>query len=198
MIETMMSKVFEQSIENLKKSFDLPNFFNNDSSSTSISSFKEADKPIQLECFNNEKSLTPEEKNLIKDETGWSDKIFDNICSIDEYRLYVDAGLKESKVNGQECLIKSNIDENRKDAMGRTNHERMMQGLSPLDAGGRPIELHHIGQHADSPLAELTREEHRGRGNDSLLHDKTRESEIDRNRFNIEKSNHWKARAQGE
>ena len=37
--------------------------------------------------------------------------------------------------------------------------------------------------------------EHRGKGNDGILHDKRRESEIDRNEFNKERKEHWKDRA---
>ncbi|MGX7096014.1 HNH/ENDO VII family nuclease [Gemella bergeri] len=59
---------------------------------------------------------------------------------------------------------------------------------------GKPIELHHIGQKSDSPLAELSIDEHRSKENDGILHDKTKESEINRNTFNTEKINHWKER----
>lgn len=34
-----------------------------------------------------------------------------------------------------------------------------------------------------SPLAELTTQEHRGKGNDTILHDKQKETEIDRGEF---------------
>ena len=71
MIETMMSKVFEQSTESLKKSFDLPNFFNNDCSTTSISNFKEADKPLLSEG-------TSLESNSIYRENGQSLETDDN------------------------------------------------------------------------------------------------------------------------
>ncbi len=92
-------------------------------------------------------------------------------------------------------MVRNDIDMNQKDEMGRTNKERMEQGLSPISKNGETIELHHIGQHSDSPLAELTTSEHRGQGNDSILHDKTKESEIDRNKFNKEKETHWENRA---
>lgn len=92
-------------------------------------------------------------------------------------------------------VSRDDIDWNQKDAMGRTNKERAEQGLSPINKDGKIIELHHIGQHADSPLAELTQEEHRGKGNDSILHDKTKESEIDRQAFGNERSSHWESRA---
>lgn len=146
--------------------------------------------------LNGVRELTTEEKKLIKDETGWSDKIVNSIGSMKEYEIYKNADLIESEINGKPCLIKSDIDMSRKDTMGRNNNERMSQGLAPLDNNGEPVELHHIGQKNDSPLAELTREEHRGVQNDSILHDKTIESQIDRNRFNTERANHWKGRAE--
>ena len=82
-----------------------------------------------------------------------------------------------------------------KDFSGRTNLERTQAGLAPIDEDGKPLELHHIGQKPDSPLAELTRDEHRGKGNDAILHDKTKPSEIDRQEFGAEQDRYWKERA---
>lgn len=138
--------------------------------------------------------LTDEQKQRIKEETGWSDEIIDAIGSWQEYEIYKKAGLVEAEIGGKKCLIRNDIDWNQKDAFGRTNKERAEQGLSPLNKDGKPIELHHIGQHADSPLAELTQEEHRGKGNDGILHNKNIESEIDRTAFANERSQHWQAR----
>ena len=143
-----------------------------------------------------QEGLTDEQKTKIKEETGWSDEIIDAIGSWKEYEIYKNAGLIEAEISGKKCLIRNDIDWDQKDAMGRTNRERAEQGLSPINKDGKVIELHHIGQHADSPLAELTKEEHRGKGNDSILHDKTKESEIDRQVFAGERSDHWAARAQ--
>ena len=143
-----------------------------------------------------QEGLTDEQKTKIKEETGWSDEIIDAIGSWKEYEIYKNAGLIEAEISGKKCLIRNDIDWDQKDAMGRTNRERAEQGLSPINKDGKVIELHHIGQHADSPLAELTQEEHRGKGNDSILHDKTKESEIDRQVFAGERSDHWAARAQ--
>ena len=142
------------------------------------------------------KGLTEEEKAKLKELTGWSDEIIDAIGSMEEAEIYMKAGLKEVEINGKKCLIRDDIDWNQKDEMGRTNKERAEQGLSPITKDGKTVELHHIGQHADSPLAELTPEEHRGKGNDTILHDKTKESEIDRQAFAGERSSHWEARAQ--
>ena len=143
-----------------------------------------------------EKKLLGDEKKIkIKEETGWSDEIINAISSWKEYEIYKNAGLVEAEIGGKKCLIRNDIDWEQKDAMGRTNKERAEQGLSPINKDGEVIELHHIGQHADSPLAELTKEEHRGKGNDAILHDKTKESEIDRQAFAGEKNNHWMERA---
>lgn len=141
--------------------------------------------------------LAEEQKAQIKEETGWSDEIVDAISSMEEYEVYKKAGLVEAEINGRPCLINPNIDMEQKDAFGRTNKERMEQGLAPLDKDGKPIELHHVGQHADSPLAELTQEQHRI-DNYSTLHDTKKESEIDRPAFDQERQDHWKARAEGE
>lgn len=56
------------------------------------------------------------------------------------------------------------------DSFGRTNAQRVLNGLAPLDATGTPFELHHIGQKADSPLAILSWAEHHAGGNFSVLH----------------------------
>lgn len=138
--------------------------------------------------------LTDEEKQRIKEEAGWSDEVIDAIGSWQEYEIYKKAGLVEAEICGKKCLIRSDIDWNQKDAFGRSNEERAKQGLPPLNKDGKPIELHHIGQHADSPLAELTQEEHRGIGNDGILHKKNVISKIDRTTFASERSEHWQER----
>ena len=142
-----------------------------------------------------QEGLTDEEKKKIKEETGWPDEVIDAIGSFEEYRVYKDAGLVESEINGKKCLIRDDIDWEQKDAMGRTNKERAQQGLSPINKEGKVIELLHIGQHAGSPLAELKTEEHRGKGNDAVLHNKSKETEIDRQVFQTERAGHWQARA---
>lgn len=92
-------------------------------------------------------------------------------------------------------MIRDDIDMDQKDELGRTNKERMANGLSPITKTGETVELHHIGQKADSPLAELTTQEHRGKGNDTILHDKQKPSEIDREAFKTEREEHWESRA---
>lgn len=134
-------------------------------------------------------------KEQIQTELGWSDAIGNAIHSRLEYEIYKKAGLTETYVDGKPCLAKD-IDIKQIDDFGRSNKERMSWGLSPIDKNGETIELHHIGQRKNSPLAELNTTEHRGKGNDTILHDKTKPSEIDRVAFDQERSAHWQERAQ--
>lgn len=149
--------------------------------------------------------LTAEEKAKIKEETGLSDEIIENIQNMKQYEILKNAGLVEVEINGRKCLIKENIDLDYKDEDGISNGDRIARGLAPLDSKtGKPIELHHLGQKPDSPLVELTEEEHRtgeyedGKKNQSLWHDNTIESEVhgeDSNWDQIRKA-HWKIRAE--
>lgn len=148
--------------------------------------------------------LTEEEKAKIKEETGWSDEIIDNIKNMKQYEVLKKADLKEVEINGRKCLIKENIDLDYTDEDGVSNRDRMARGLAPLDSKtGKPIELHHLGQKADSPLVELTEEEHRtgeyenGKKNQSLWHDNTIETEVhgEGNNWDQERKSHWKERA---
>lgn len=162
----------------------------------------ELDKPLSIILKSNvidineaKKELTDEEKAKIKEETSWSDEIIDTIGSMEEYEIYKKAGLQEAEIDGKKCLIRADIDMDQKDEFGATNRERMENGQPPITKSGETVELHHIGQKSDSPLAELTTKEHRGVGNDTILHDKQKESEIDRNEFKKEREAHWQNRA---
>ncbi len=133
----------------------------------------------------------------INDNSEYSDEINDRIRTPEELKIYEDAELKEVIIGDKPALVRGDIDlEQIDEYTGQTNLERMEKGKPPLDKDGNPIELHHVGQKPDSPLAELTQEEHRGKGNDNVLHDKTQDSEIDRLEFAKEKREYWKARAE--
>lgn len=140
--------------------------------------------------------LSKTTKLELKKDTNWPNSIIENIRSSDEADIYKKANLECKNINGKDCLVRQDIDISQKDEFGRTNLERMQMGLAPLDKNGCAIELHHIGQKSKSPLAELTKEEHRSGNNDLTLHDKTKETQIDRSEFRLEKENHWKSRAE--
>ena len=131
-------------------------------------------------------------REQIREVSPFSDTITERIRNPEEVSVYREAGLQEASVNGRPSLVRPNIDPEIKDDFGRTNEQRMQNGLSPLDGSGEKHELHHIGQAHDAPLAELTYDEHRGHS--SILHEKS-ESVIDRTAFRTERANHWKSRA---
>lgn len=158
-------------------------------------STKDLDSPIAFEKKSELTPLSDESKTELK-EKKYPDSVIENIGSEEEKTIYEKADLEPAEVNDRDALIKKDIDLNQEDDFGRTNLERMEQGLAPLDKDGNPIELHHVGQKMDSPLAELTRDEHRGKGNDTVLHNKQKESEINREDFAKERAEHWKSRAE--
>ncbi|MEG1331840.1 MAG: HNH/ENDO VII family nuclease, partial [Eubacterium sp.] len=145
-----------------------------------------------------ERGLTDKEKEKLKDKTGWSNEIIGEINSTKEAEIYQKANLQEVEIDGRKCLVKKDVNMEQKDEFGKTNKERMKNGQPALTKNYETIELHHIGQKSDSFLAELTKEEHRGVGNDTILHDKQKESEIDRNAFKKEREHHWESRADQE
>ncbi|WP_282937683.1 HNH/ENDO VII family nuclease [Paenibacillus sp. RC67] len=155
------------------------------------------DVVTKTDSLENERTgLSEEQKAEIREKTGWSDEIINSISSWKEYEIYQKAGLQESEVNGKKCLIRDDIDLDYEDEDGISNRERMKRGLSPITTNGEIVELHHIGQRADSPLAELSRSEHRGGGNDSILHDKTIATQVhgEGNNWSSEKTQYWKSR----
>ena len=66
-------------------------------------------------------------------------------------------------------------------------------GFPPLDDDGNKIYLHHLGQKANSPLIELTFAEHRQGGNDSIWHDKNKETEVhgEGSTWNADRRDYW-------
>lgn len=157
----------------------------------------ELDKPIDLTQENREQlpPLSDETRDRLADK-AYSDAVLNTIDSEAEARIYEDAMLEPAVINGKDALVRTDIDYDKVDLFGESNLERMKDGRAPLDANDRPIELHHIGQKPDSPLAELTGAEHRCNGNDNILHNKLKESEIDRSDFGKEREEYWKARAE--
>lgn len=172
-----------------------------------ITSLEELNTPIEGKESFEKSGLSLEEKVLLQDETGWSDKIIDAIKTPEEADVYKDAGLKD--VNGN--LERTDIDWNAKipqdkiDRMrslysdevanqwsGKTNIDLIKDGKAPYGPDGERINLHHIGQKPDSPLAELTDTEHKT--NDGILHDKTKASEIERPVFRKEREAYWRNR----
>ncbi|MFE9444813.1 putative T7SS-secreted protein [Streptomyces sp. NPDC006602] len=84
------------------------------------------------------------------------------------------------------------------DKYGRSNLKRMQQGLAPMGPDGKPLNLHHMLQTQDGPIAEVTHSMHFD--NYRQLHWKVGTdipSGIDRDAFNAWKTQYWKDRARG-
>ena len=122
---------------------------------------------------------------------------------MDQYKLLKSANLTEVDINGTKCLIRNDIDWNYVNDDGFLNKRLIELGRAPIDAKtGNAIELHHLGQKADSPLVELTMDEHRtgefikGIKNQTLLHDNGIKSEAhgEGNTGDKERKNYWKER----
>lgn len=146
-------------------------------------------------------SLTEADRAKIIEETGWSKEIVDYIENMDQYEVYKNAGLHEEEINGRKCLVK-NIDMDYVDPKtGLTNRERIMiKNRVPIDAKtGERIELHHMGQNFDSPFAELAENSEHGDGKHAILHDNKveswRQDPEKKNHYNVQRANHWRARA---
>lgn len=145
--------------------------------------------------------LSDNERKQIREETGWSNKIIDYIETMDQYKIYKEAELHEVELDGRLCLVK-NIDMDYVDPKtGMTNRELMELGRSPIDSKtGEKIELHHMGQSYDAPLAELCENSEHGDGNHGVLHTKEGESwrnnsSLSNHYDNVDKPNHWKEHA---
>ena len=138
--------------------------------------------------------LTMNQAALIQQESKLPLEFIKTFHSVDEYNVYKNAGLNLAKVNGKLALTQKidwdfvgDIED------GRTNAQRVLDGLAPLDSTGASYELHHIGQMSDSPLAVLTSSQHKT--NYSTLHANTggSASNIDRTLFEKQKKDFWKA-----
>lgn len=147
----------------------------------------------ETEAFRPEtKGLTDVQKQIISEQTGWSHKITDWLTSMAEAKLYLRLDLVEVTIGEKTFLCPREIDLNRLDDKGRTNAERANLGLAVLDKDGNSMELHHIGQSKDSPLALLTYSEHRQ--NTSILHPSNLPTEVHGvgNTWNAERQQCWK------
>lgn len=149
------------------------------------------EKNALYEMHNKIENFDPGKETRLLNE--FSEDIKKYIKDDEELNFYKNANLREAEINNIKVLIRDDIDLNIKDDFGKSNLERMREGKAPLDENGNYYELHHIGQLNDSPLAELTIDEHQK--NYKILHT-DKESVIDRGKFNIIRSEHWKTRAE--
>lgn len=148
---------------------------------------------------NTRTELTKEDRIKLKERTGWSDAIVDAIRTKEEAEIYENAGLVEGEVNGKPALLQPDIKGdayNSKKYPGWSNRDLAGEGYAPCDKTGMPYELHHIGQNPDSPLAELTHEQHHKNGNFKKLHtfDETK-VHGEGNNWDKERADYWMNRS---
>ena len=103
--------------------------------------------------------LTPDQISMIQKGLKLPIKAIHQICESGECEALLDADLIPQLINGATALIKSNIELDTLDELGRTNLQRMQLGLAPYDASGEEYELHQIGQGEDGTIVVLTHEE---------------------------------------
>jgi len=84
----------------------------------------------------------------------------------------------------------STFDPMQRDGQGRTNIERMEQGLAPYGRDGNAVVLHHLNQMRGGPLIELTKAEH------SSIPVRREPSQINRSESSTFRQSYWQARAQ--
>ena len=122
--------------------------------------------------------LTMNEAATIQRESKYPLDDIKQFKSMDQYEICKNAGLYPVTVNGKTSLVRA-IDLDYVDDFGRTNLQRMKEGLAAIDPdSGLPYELHHIGQKTDSTLAILTKAEHMQGGNNSIWHEFGSASEV--------------------
>lgn len=135
--------------------------------------------------------LSMNEAAAIQKESKYPLEVIKQFHSTKEYEVFKTANLKSQMVNGKLALVRSDFNLDLIDEMGRTNLQRMQQGLAPLDSTGNFYELHHIGQRSDATLAILTKAEH----DNPALHGYKAISEIVRPEFTKTRREFWKTMA---
>lgn len=142
-----------------------------------------AGKAIQLKGAT-ANGLTMNQAAAIQKQSKYPLDVIKQFHSVEEANVFMnEAGLKTIFVNGKTQLVPADLDLNFLDELGRTNLQRMAEGLNPLDAAGKSFEWHHIGQKADGTLALLTQAQH----DNPALHGFIKDSEINRAAFALEK-----------
>ncbi|WP_245256849.1 HNH/ENDO VII family nuclease, partial [Bartonella sp. DB5-6] len=85
---------------------------------------------------------------------------------------------------------------NKKDVWG-TNIERMKTGRAPIGFDGEPVELHHLKQTPEGPIAEISKEFHKKYTSVIHANPKTHQSLIERKKFDKQREEYWDKRGNG-
>lgn len=141
--------------------------------------------------------LTMNQAAQIQKESKYPLDVIKQFKSMDQYDICKNAKLEPQLIGGKTALVRD-IDLSFTDEFGRTNLERMKQGLAAIDPSSKEaFQLHHIGQKADSTLAILTESEHMQGGNDLIWHNIEAATEVHGigNTWNAQRQQFWKSLA---
>lgn len=142
------------------------------------------------------KGLTMNQAATIQQQSKYPLDVIREFSSMEQYEICRNAGLTPQMVGGRTALVRA-IDLDFVDDMGRTNLQRMQQGLAALDPTGQSYQLHHIGQQLDSTLAILTQAEHVQGGNHAIWHilDEATKVHGAGSTWDLQRQEFWKALA---
>lgn len=150
-----------------------------------------------------EKEKSVSQKNMIEQNSPFSNQINRSIATYEELFFYCSLELSEAIVTRRSLIRR--IDPNLfVTCKGKTNLDLMKGGKPPYAYDGEDgiIELHHLGQDPDAPFVELTRDEHMKYGNNKKLHKNSNESWRNKPKseetFGKERECHWRKRAKGD
>ena len=166
-----------------------------------ISKFTLTQLTSLVDSIEKEKSVS--QRNMIEQHSLFSDEINRSINTYEELLFYCSLELSEAIVT-RHSLIRSIDPDLYITSKGKTNLELMKNGNPPYayDADEGVIELHHIGQDKNGPLAELTHSEHMMHGNNQKLHrdtgDSWRNEANSETVFGRERIDYWMRRAKDE
>lgn len=146
--------------------------------------------------------LTMNEVAQIQKESKYPLDVIKQFKSMEEFNVYFnEAKLTTGMINGRTALLPKellnskdflNFKSKLPDGTEITNLQRMLKGYAPIDpTTNKALQLHHIGQKAESTLAVLTESQHQG--NSQILNIAGKSSEIDRAAFAKTKKDFWKA-----
>lgn len=138
--------------------------------------------------------LSMNEAALIQKESGWPVEAIQSLHSQSEYEVYRDLGLTPAKMEDGSIALVQDIDWSLVDSKGRTNIQRVSEyKIAPIDAEGKPYELHHIGMREDSPLAILPQKDHHDKRWYKILHYKEEGKNISDVAWEAQKDEFWDA-----
>lgn len=134
--------------------------------------------------------LTSHQRKYYMDKLKCDENLIKYIRTVEEAEIYVKAGLYQYNV-GQYVVLMPDLDINSCDEYKISNYNLLKGGKNPVTKDGFALYVHHIGQRNNSPWALLTKEQHYD-GNTKILHPDYTNSDIDRNKFKVDRIKYFK------